>query len=171
MKKGDKNKNNRFVIESINVNAPISLKKVRVKGKMPMPNSPDDIAYYDFSLFPSFGGKIGEPGNAIFSGHVDSGFEYCDYGKTPPPCMAVLWDLDKIERGDKIEIVFKGKKYQYVVLSNRKIKPFGKKWRNIFMANHREMVTVFTCAGGFDEKKHNYNSRQVVQAIREAEVN
>jgi sortase (surface protein transpeptidase) len=157
---------NRFIIPKIKVDAPVSFKKVGIDGQMPMPDSPDDIAYYDFSLFPELGGEVGKRGNAIFSGHVDSGFDYCDYGKTPPPCQAVLWDLDKLKNGDTIKVSFGGNEFNFKVISNKRVAPEKPAWNNIFLKSKEEMITVFTCAGEFDQNIHSYKSRQVVRAER-----
>lgn len=157
---------NRFVISKIKVNAPISFKKVGRSGKMPMPNSPDDIAYYDFSLFPGLGGQVGKPGNAIFSGHVDSGFDYCDFGKTPPPCAAVLWNADKLSPDDKITIKFEGKRLIYRIKWNREIIPKNKTWEKTILKTAREAITIITCAGEFIPSLHQYKNRRIIRAIR-----
>lgn len=166
MSKTFSNSIDRIIIPKIGVDAPISFKKVGKDGQMPMPNTPDDIAYYDFSLFPNLGGRISEPGNAIFSGHVDSGFDYCDFGKTPPPCDAVLWNLDKLMPLDKIEIKYKGKSLLYAVVSNKQINLLVSSWKKVLKSTKTETVTIITCAGEFNEEKISYDARQVVKARR-----
>jgi|SRR3989344_894294 len=161
-----KSSQNHLNIKDVGINAPISFKKVGPDGNMPMPNSPDDVVCYDFSAFPGLGGKVGEYGNAIFSGHVDSGFDYCDYGKIPPPCMAVLWNLDKLTKGNEINVFFDNKKFVYKIISNRIIIPQGKAWNNVLKSTRNEIITVFTCAGEFNSEKYSYNKRQVVRAKR-----
>ena len=158
------NSANRFIIPKIKVDAPISFKKAGKEGKMPMPDSPDDVVYYDFSLLPGFGGLIGKSGNAIFSGHVDSGFDYCDYGKTPPPCKAVLWDLDQLVPSDILAIIYNGKEYKYKVSSNKKMGI--RRLQKVLMSTKGEMITIITCSGNFDFDNHSYEKRQVVRAKR-----
>jgi hypothetical protein len=157
---------NRMIIPKIKVSAPLSFQKVGSDRQMPMPSSPDVVAYYDFSLFPGLGGKIGEYGNAILSGHVDSGFEACDYGKTPPPCMAVLWDLDKLTRDDEVEVFLKGERYLYKVIFNDQVKENSKAWIKAILSTNTESVTILTCSGNFNVKERNYSNRQIVRAVR-----
>lgn len=159
-------KKGQLIIEKVGINAPIYLKKVKKDGIMEMPDSPDDVVLYDFRIFPGVGGEIGKIGNAILTGHVDSGFEPCKEGTIDPPCEAVLWDLDKIKKNDEVKIIYGKKSFRYNVISNRRIKPLGNAWKKIFLAGSGEIITILTCAGEFDEEKHDYKSRQVVKALR-----
>ncbi|HEU0075817.1 MAG TPA: hypothetical protein VFS30_17590, partial [Dehalococcoidia bacterium] len=84
----------RFVIAKFGIEAPLTYRKVPPSGVMPNPDGPDDVAYYDFSDFEHYGGAPGLGGNAVFAGHVDSGSKACKNGTVPPPCEAVLWDLN-----------------------------------------------------------------------------
>lgn len=90
----------RFIIEKFGVDAPLTYRSVGLDGAMPNPDGPDDVAYYDFSAWPGKGGAPGKGGNAVFAGHVDSGAKPCRNGTVPPPCQAVLWDLNGLKVGD-----------------------------------------------------------------------
>ena len=157
---------NRLIIPSINVDAPLVFKKVEADGIMPEPDTPDEIVYHDLSIWPSLGGTIGEVGNAVFTGHVDSGQQYCDYGKTPPPCQAVLWDLDKVKKGDNITIHYNNSTFHYKVLSNRQQLFESKSWIKNIKKGTKETITIITCAGEFDTSVYEYKSHQIVKAIR-----
>src|SRR3954468_23692335 len=68
----------RLSIPKFGINAPLTYKSVGPNGQMPDPDGSDDVAYYNFSNFPGFGGAPGKGGNAVFAGHVDSGSKRCD---------------------------------------------------------------------------------------------
>src|SRR5690606_28484228 len=87
--------NDRFLIPRFGVDAPLTYRAVGLDGVMPNPEGPDDVAYYDFSAWPGKGGRPGL-GNIVLAGHVDSGHVPCDNGTEPPPCTAVLWDLNNL---------------------------------------------------------------------------
>lgn len=166
MKKHQNEPKNRVVIPVIGVNAPLVQKQVAFDGIMPEPNTPDEIVYHDLSLWPDLGGILGKKGNAIFTGHVDSGAQYCDYGKTPPPCRAVLWDLDKLKKEDKIVIYYNNHVYHYKVLLNKQQVINGNTWIKNLKRESMETITVITCAGEFDVSTLEYKSQQIVKAIR-----
>ncbi len=156
----------RLVISSIGVNAPLTYRKVGLDGVMPNPDSPDDIVYYDFSNWPGKGGAPGQGGNSIFAGHVDSGTKACDNGTKPPPCEAVLWDLNQLHVGDEIDIQVSGQTYKYKVTSNQPVNADSGPWDQIVSATAQESITIITCGGDFNRDTHEYNNRQVLTATK-----
>jgi LPXTG-site transpeptidase (sortase) family protein len=154
----------RLVISKIGVNAPLTLRKVPQNGVMPNPEGPDDIAYYDFSNFAKLGGAPGLGGNAVFAGHVDSGTKACQNGSEPPPCEAVLWDLNTLRLGDVIEVHVGGKVHKYEVTSNQPIPAATGPWQKIVSATAQETMTIITCGGDFNRETREYTNRQVVTA-------
>lgn len=158
------NHSNRLIIPTINVDAPIFEKKILANGVLQEPDTPDDIVYHDFGRQKRYGGRIGYVGNAIFTGHVDSGFQYCNYGTTPPPCKAVLWDLDRIKKGSLIKITFNKKMYIYKAYSSIQIYHEG--WIDCISRGEEEIITIITCAGSFNSKTHSYDSYQTIKARR-----
>src|SRR4051794_28001574 len=155
----------RLSIPKFGINAPLTYKSVGPNGQMPDPDGSDDVAYYNFSNFPGFGGAPGNGGNAVFAGHVDSGHNRCDYGKTPPPCAAVLWNLSKVATGDEIGVQISGTVYTYRVTSATSVSETAD-WQPIVSATAKESVTIITCGGSFNARTHSYDSRQVVKAER-----
>jgi hypothetical protein len=153
----------RFVIASIGVDAAISYHKVPPSGAMPDPDGPDDIAYYDFSNFEGFGGAPGLGGNGVFSGHVDSGRKACKNGTVPPPCTAVLWDLEKLKKGDIIEVRINGATHKYAVTSNEPVSESGN-FDPIVRSTQTESITIISCNGDFNRTTGRYDDRQVVTA-------
>ena len=163
----------RFVISKFGVEAPLTYRKVTVDASgnypMPLPEGADDVAYYDFSDIPgNYGGAPGLGGNAVFAGHVDSGSKPCKNGTVPPPCEAVLWDLNNLEVGDIIEIHAGDEVFQYEVTSNEALPaaPGDQTWNQVVSATAEETITIITCAGDFNRETREYDHRQVVTATR-----
>jgi LPXTG-site transpeptidase (sortase) family protein len=155
----------RLSIPKFGINAPLTYKSVGPNGQMPDPDGSDDVAYYNFSNFPGFGGAPGKGGNAVFAGHVDSGSKRCDYGKTPPPCAAVLWNLSKVGVGDEISVQISGTVYTYRVTSATSL-GVSADWQAVVSATAKESLTIITCGGEFNPRTREYDSRQVVKAER-----
>jgi LPXTG-site transpeptidase (sortase) family protein len=158
----------RFVITKFGIEAPLTYRKVPPSGVMPNPEGPDDVAYYDFSDFEHYGGAPGLGGNSIFAGHVDSGSKPCQNGTVPPPCEAVLWDLNLLEPGDIIEIHANGDIFKYEVMTNQPVSASlnDGTWDQIVSSTEEETLTIITCGGDFNRETHEYNNRQVVTATR-----
>ena len=157
-----------MTISKIGVNAPLVLKTVAADSTntvMPAPESPDEIAYYDFSQIAGLGGAPGRGGNTVLAGHVDSGTKACDQGRKKPPCEAVLWDLRKLVLGDQIDLTFHGVKYSYRVTGSQL---FGSDdaqlWLRIVSTTPTETLTIITCEGEFINNE--YVGRRVVTAAR-----
>ncbi|HEX5370088.1 MAG TPA: class F sortase [Dehalococcoidia bacterium] len=160
--------NDRIIITKANVDAPIKYKDVPPQGgALPSPDTPDDVVFYDFAGFDGFGGSPGVGGNAIFSGHVDSGHMACKNGTVQPPCEAVFWDINKLSQGDIIEIDLGDFVYKYSVTGAQDIKADDvAKWADVWKATPTESITLITCAGDFNRTTSEYDSRHVVTAAR-----
>lgn len=154
----------RLVISKFGISGPLAIKKVGPDGVMPDPSDADEVAYYDFSAHPGLGGAPGRGGNAVFSGHVDSGRKPCRNGTVPPPCQAVFWDVPKMRVGDEIEVNLSGQVLRYRVTANQSFKVADAPWDQIVTATAKETITLITCIGTFSAGE--YDSRQVVTAER-----
>lgn len=147
----------RLVIPAINVDAPFTVRTVGEDGKMPNPQGPTDVAWYDFSGWPGLGGSPGLGGNAVMAGHVD----YINYG------LAVFWDLRKLAPGDTVTVVLDdGSEVAYAVQWNKSTTAEDADWTNIVSATSQESLTLITCAGQFDQGTRQYDERIVVWATR-----
>jgi hypothetical protein len=153
----------RLVISKFGVDAPLTYRSVGLDGVMPNPEGSDDIAYYDFSAWPGKGGAPGV-GNAVLAGHVDSGSKPCKNGTVPPPCQAVLWDLNNLRVGDEIQLVVSGKTYTYAVKSNQPVSAANGPWDQIVSSTQTPSITIITCGGDFNRETREYTNRQVVVA-------
>jgi LPXTG-site transpeptidase (sortase) family protein len=155
----------RLAIARFGINAPLTYKTVGTNGQMPDPDGTDDVAYYNFSNFPGFGGAPGKGGNAVFAGHVDSGSKRCDYGRTPPPCLAVLAKLSSVALGDEVTVQISGTVYTYRVTSSTSV-GVASDWQSIVAATGKETITIITCGGVFNPRTREYDQRHVVKAER-----
>ena len=158
----------KLLISKFGISAPLTYKVVGPDGQMPNPEGPDDVAYYNFSAWPGKGGAPGKGGNAVFAGHVDSGAKACKNGSVPPPCQAVLWDLNRLRVGDEIEIVLGGQSFKYTVATNQPVSANNAPWDTIVSATPAESITIITCGGDFNRETKEYTNRQVVTATKKA---
>ena len=143
----------RLTIPRFAIDAPIQVKGVDASNVMISPDGPTNVAWYDFSGKPGFGG------NAVFSGHVD----YIDYGP------AVFWDLKDLVSGDIIEVhLNEGTVYTYAVESLQFVSanPTEEELRGIVGASTTDVVTLITCGGTFDQTTQQYDHLTVVRAKR-----
>jgi len=153
----------RMLIPRFNVDAPLTYRAVGLDGIMPNPDGPDDIAYYDFSAWPGKGGRPGA-GNPVYAGHVDSGRTPCNNGTEPPPCTAVLWDLNNLDLGDEIHVIVGNTRYKYAVSSNEPVDAVSGPWDQLVSATAEPSLTIITCGGDFNRETGEYDKRQVVRA-------
>jgi sortase A len=118
---------------------------------MEAPNGPEDVAWYGFTALPGSGS------NAVFSAHVD----YHGYGP------AVFADLKKLEKGDLVEVhTADGAAYRYEVTLSLSYPAETAPSEEIVGPTSREVITLITCAGSFDQATRRYSHRLVVRAER-----
>lgn len=145
----------RLVIPKIGVDAPVQVKGVDPDGVMQAPDGPWNVAWYDFSSKPGFGG------NVVFSGHVD-------YRNVGP---AVFWDLGDLQQDDVVEVRLEdGTVYRYRVVAKETFDASSAPIDRIVGPTPVESVTIITCAGTFDASTRQYDRRLVVRAERIAEA-
>ena len=140
-----------LVIPRFDVNAPVVVRGVDGNGVMQTPDGPIDVAWYEFSKKPGYGG------NAVFSGHVD----YINYGP------AVFYHLKDLEQGDAIEIrLADGTNYTYAVATRDVVaaNPPQEVLDSIVGQTPEDVITLITCGGTFDYSTHQYDQRIIVRA-------
>jgi LPXTG-site transpeptidase (sortase) family protein len=141
----------RIVIPRIGVDAPITVKGMGADGVMEAPDGPEDVAWYGFSARPGSGG------NAVFSAHLD----YHNYGP------AVFAGLNELENGDLVEVyLVDGVVYHYEVVLSLSYPAETAPSEDIVGPTSREVITLITCAGSFDQTSRQYSHRLVVRAER-----
>jgi LPXTG-site transpeptidase (sortase) family protein len=141
----------RIIVPVAEIDAPIVVKGVDNAGVMIAPSTAHDVAWYDFSAHPGFGG------NAVFAAHVD----YVNVGP------AVFWNLKDLEPGDIIDIRLEdGTLYRYAVNFKQQYDSATAPVAEIVGATPKESVTLITCSGTFSSATHQYDKRLVVRAER-----
>jgi LPXTG-site transpeptidase (sortase) family protein len=144
----------RLLIPSIDVDAPVVVKGIDAEGVMQSPDNAWDVAWYDFSARPGFGG------NAVFSGHVD----YHDVGP------AVFWDVRNLQQGDLIKVrLADGTEYHYTVSDLNSFEASAAPVADIVGPTPTEVITLITCGGTFDSTLRQYSHRTVARAQRAPE--
>ncbi len=144
----------RIIIPNAEINAPIVVKGVDNAGVMLAPDNAYDVAWYDFSAQPGFGG------NAVFAAHVD----YVNVGP------AVFWNLKDLNPGDIIEVQqADGTSIKYAVNFKQQYDAASAPVNDIVGPTPKESVTLITCSGTFNGATHQYDQRLIVRAERVAE--
>jgi LPXTG-site transpeptidase (sortase) family protein len=130
------------------------VKGVDNAGVMIAPDNATDVAWYDFSAKPGFGG------NAVFAAHVD----YINVGP------AVFYNIKDLEPGDLIEVHQEdGTIVRYGVTVKQQYDVASAPVQEIVGATPKESVTLITCSGEFSSISHQYDKRLVVRAERLSE--
>lgn len=144
----------RIIIEKINVDAPVVVKGVAPNGVMEIPDTPYDVAWYNFTGYPGHGS------NAVFSGHVD----------WYPNIIGVFWGLRDLAEGDIIKVrLTDGTEYTYKVTKNWLVDADNAPVEDIVGPTDKEVVTLITCDGQFVRDARGYGSylgRRIVRAER-----
>jgi LPXTG-site transpeptidase (sortase) family protein len=141
----------RILIPGAEIDAPVVVKGVDNAGVMIAPDNAYDVAWYDFSAQPGFGG------NAVFAAHVD----YINVGP------AVFWNLKDLEQGDIIEIQqADGTSIKYAVNFKQQYDAATAPVDEIVGPTPNESVTLITCSGTFNSASHQYDKRLIVRAER-----
>ncbi len=141
----------RLIIPDADVDAPIVTLGIDGNGVMQSPSNAYDVAWYDFSARPGFGG------NAVFSGHVD----YHDVGP------AVFWELRNLEKDDVIGVLLDdGTAYVYQVTALECLPVGEAPIGEIVGPTPNEVITLITCCGTFNSETRQYDRRLIVRADR-----
>lgn len=157
----------RMRIPAINVDAPISSHGVAADGQLQDPIGPSDVAWYDFSKLPGFGGTPGGGENAVFAAHVDRA-GHLDYAGVDYNGPGIFFWLDRLNAGDVIEVTMRGKTLRYAVTWAREVPATDRdEWEDLLASDvDEESITLVTCGGDFDRATQEYASRLVVRATR-----
>ena len=128
----------RIIIEKAKIDAPIVEKGVNEEGVMQAPDNAVDVAWYNFSAHPGFGG------NAVFSAHVD----YF------PDILGPFHELKKVVPDDDIVVAMEnGLEYRYHVISLNIYKIEDLNMGELIWPTTKppgaEWITLITCGGTF----------------------
>lgn len=136
-------------MERVKIDAAVVALNLTPQGAMDVPNSPELVAWYDFT------GKPGLGGNAVFSGHVD----WRGYGP------AIFWRLKELVPGDKVEVrLLDGTILPYAVTASWSYPVEDLRMAEILAQTAVESLTLITCGGEFSAGQ--YSERLIVRATR-----
>jgi LPXTG-site transpeptidase (sortase) family protein len=122
-----------------------------VDGVMQDPAGPFVVAWYGQTE------RVGVPGNAVFSGHVD----YAGIGP------AIFARVGKLTAGDSIEVVaINGEQYAYAVSWREMFPAATAPVEEILRQTEAEEITLITCGGAFESTTGVYSDRLIVRASR-----
>jgi len=139
----------RLIIPSIGVDA--NIQKVGLawqgNGQMGIPTNFTDVAWYKDGTLP------GMPGSAVIDGHLD--------GKDV--AEAVFYDLDKLQKGDIVEVVdASGRKLKFIVVETKSYDR-NADTTEIFSGDaSSSRLNLITCSGDWIANEKSYNDRIVV---------
>lgn len=144
----------RMIAAKAGIDAPIVVKGIDAQGVMEAPDTPYEIAWYDFTRLP------GQGGNAVFSGHVD----------WYPNIKGVFWGLRSLKKGDIIRIVLAdNREYSYRVIESYLVDADSAAVADIVGDTGSEVITLITCDGTFirnSQGEGEYLGRRIVRAER-----
>ena len=136
-----------ITIPKINVHAAVESVGMDSLGRMDVPRSADDTAWY------SPGYKPGMNGSAVIDGHLDR--------VTGAP--AVFWNLKLLGVGDQIIITENdGQKYIFAVDHIIRYPYNNFPIKEVFGASQTPLLNLITCNGVWDKNTKNYSDRLVV---------
>jgi Protein of unknown function (DUF4012)/Sortase domain len=136
-------------IPSAHVSAGVVELGVEPDGTMEAPPTPDVVGWYRMSA------RAGQPGNSVFSGHVDWGQN-----------TAVFWGLRDLEAQDPIVIRgADGVEHRYLVESNRVVDRNDPSATALVRGARDSVLTLITCDGTYDRSIRDYSGRRVVRAV------
>jgi hypothetical protein len=135
-------------IPSLEIDAPVVLKRLHRGEALPSPDGPDDVALYDFgSELAGLGGAPGQGGNVVLSGR-NLAVDNCEPAQ--PPCNAVFRTLRNIQPGALIELKWMNDSYSYQAVASCLVSTvtFGD---GIYRRTNEEQLTLLTGAGNWGE--------------------
>ena len=137
----------RLKISRIGVDAPIQLVDLDGVGAMATPTTAFAVGWFDRGTLP------GQPGNAVFDGHLDSAVSGA----------AVFWRLSEVHPGDKLVVQMPGNRALTFVVDRTAVYPYDNApLQEIFGASDIPHLNLVTCTGVFNRSTHNYDRRLVV---------
>jgi sortase (surface protein transpeptidase) len=136
-------------IPKAGIAAPVIELGVDGAGAMETPPTPDVIGWYRTSA------RAGQPGNSVFTGHVDWGTS-----------TAVFWGLRYLEPDDPIIVRGEdGIDHHYVVQWNRRFARDDPSALALVRASTGSSLTLITCDGVYDRAARDYSDRRIVKAV------
>jgi hypothetical protein len=97
------------------------------------------------------------------TGQVDTATMNCQHGTIPPPCKSVLFDLVRLQAGDRITASWKGESLDFTVVAKCYIRRDDRNWDAVALPGTAPSLTIFTGAGSFT-RESGYSHHVVLRA-------
>ena len=139
----------RLMIPAINVDAPVEAVGILPSGDLDTAGGSPwvDVGWYDQGSVP------GQPGSAVIDGHVNR----------PGGAPAVFWNLDKLRRGNLVEVVdASDHTLRFQVTDVEYYTPQNAPLQTIFGNGGGSYLNLITCAGDWIPSQHQTTLRLVV---------
>lgn len=136
----------RLQIPKIGVDTTVESVGLTTTGAMDTPAAAENVAWYQY------GPRPGERGSAVIDGHLD----------TEDQTAAVFKDLATVTRGDIISVTdTEGVSHTFKV---RELKYYqsNDNTGEVFANNQGVFLNLITCAGRWNQERHDYEERLVV---------
>jgi LPXTG-site transpeptidase (sortase) family protein len=136
-------------VPKISVEATIESVGLDNQGRMDVPKNVVNVAWYNLGV------KPGEKGNSVFAGHYDK----------PDGSPSVFFKLDRLKKGDSIEVVDQtGYNLEFVVTETRIVPTDKFPLQEVFGQTDKIRVNLITCGGEWNKEKKEYSERTIVFA-------
>jgi Sortase domain len=135
------------VIKKLGIDAPVEQAGVDRHGNMQVPVNPCDVAWFKTGPAP------GAAGDAVLDGHLDW---------TSGP--SVFWNLNKLKRGDEIDVLRAGGTRVRFIVSGLRYIAHTTVDNGLFSSTGPPMLSLYTCAGTWDARAQTYTQRLIVDA-------
>lgn len=139
----------RLRIGRLDVDAPVVEVGLTADGDLEVPDDVREVGWYGLGPAP------GEPGSAVIAGHVD--------GRGQGP--GALWDLRRLEPGDRFELDQGGETTRWEVVARRTYDKDELPIAELFTAEGPARLALITCGGAFDATSGSYADNVVVHAV------
>ncbi|NIZ89999.1 class F sortase [Kineococcus rubinsiae] len=131
------------------ISAPVLPVGVDPDGLLEVPRDGDDVGWYRWSAVP------GEPGTAVFAGHVD----------TLRDGPGAFYDLSRAEPGNLVAVTLEdGSVREFSVTARESFPKTSLPVDTVFRRGGTPQLVLVTCSGPFDEDTRSYEENLVVTA-------
>ncbi len=139
----------RLRVQALSIDAPVIKVGNKADGSMDTPKKFSEVAWY------KLGPKVGEPGNAVFAGHVNNALM----------TEGVFFHLGSTKVGERIEVVGeKGESRVYEVTEIANYAADNAPLETIFTSLGPSRLVLITCEGEWDVETRSFSRRIVVFA-------
>lgn len=135
-------------VPSLGIDASVQHVGLGKSGNMAVPTNYSDVGWY------RAGAKPGQPGNAVFDGHVDNGFGFA----------GVFTKLETIKPGAEVLVDYASSTTRFTVTRVERYAKDAVPTGEIFTATGMPGLVLITCEGDWLQSQKTYDHRLVVYA-------